>query len=71
MHRSGQDEDLSEGLCASDITVLRERTARGDDKWRITLFFSLLKNDLIMLTGSPLTSTIYIVLNTEAKQVSL
>lgn len=37
----------------------------------VALFFSLLKNDLIMLTGSPLTSTIYIVPYTEAKQVSL
>lgn len=35
VHRSGQNKDLSKGLHANDITVLQERTARGDDKWRI------------------------------------
>lgn len=35
------------------------------------LFFSPLTNDLIMLTATPLTSTICRVPYTEAKQVSL
>lgn len=35
------------------------------------LFFSTLTDDLIMMTASPLTSTVYRILYTGAKQVSL